>query len=337
MREHLEKEEMNTKNLELTLLSIVVFLFSCVMGVYAQEEEFEVAEEEIEPVTPPRLFVVPTANVIRSFDVSLVGGGSFGAGEAESSASSLLGTFAIGLADIAQIEIGTMGVTGALKAGTIPKPAPGFKMKLLPEGKYWPGVAASVHICMWTNEDKSTSIGDVTYSTKSSDFYVVATKKFELNRGNLRSISLHGGLDILDARLKTSAMEEAKEPDLTKTILAPFGGLEVWVTERGKAMLEFGKAPGFIFDIYDVGEKYTHDDKTDDDTDSVGIQKKDEWDDISEVWVGTLGVRFFITRHVAMDVGVTYRSDFEGVSDMLIGAKFETTVPTSLLYRAVRR
>jgi len=43
-------------------------------------------------------------------------------------------------------------------------------------------------------------------------------------------------------------------------------------------------------------------------------------------------VRFFLTRHVAADVGVTYRSDFEGVSDTLIGTKLEVAIPTHKIY-----
>ena len=314
------------KKLGLTLLSVGVFLFGCAMGVPAQEEGVEIAEEVIEPLTPPRLFVAPTANVIRSLDVSLVGGGSYGAGEAEQSESSFLGAFAFGLADIAQIEIGTMGITGALKGGTIPKPSIGFKMKLLPEGKHWPGVAASVRVSMWTNEDKETSIAGpvVTYSTKTSDFYLVASKTIELPSEQIRSISVHGGLDIFDARLKSSIMEEEKKDPATKSTLAPFGGLEIWVTEKGKTMIEVGRAPCFAFDL----------DLPNDDGDPIGEQVDD---DISTVWVGTLGVRFFVTRHLAADVGVTYRGDFKGVSDTLIGAKLEISIPTRLAYEALRR
>jgi hypothetical protein len=327
------------KKFGLTLLFMVVFLFG-VISVFAQEKEVEIAEEVIEPITPPRLFVAPTANVIRSLDVSLVGGGSYGAGEVEASAPSFLGTFAFGLADIAQIEIGTMGVTGALKAGTIPKPSPGFKMKILPEGKYWPGVAASVRVSMWTDEDKDTSKGKVTYSTRTSDFYVVASKTIKLPSEEVRSISVHGGLDVVDARLKSSIMEEAKKTtptvkDATKSIPAPFGGLEIWVTEKGKAMIEVGFAPSFEFDITAKGEKFLRDDVEITDTDDVGIQEAEE--DITGVLVGTLGVRFFITRHLAADVGVTYRRDFKGVSDTLIGAKLEISIPTRLAYEAITR
>jgi len=227
------------KKLRLALLSLAVFLLGCVTSVFAQAEKGEIAEEEIEPIAPPRLFVAPTAGVIRSLDIALIGGGAFGAGEAEQSASSFLGGVAFGLADIAQLEIGTIGVTGAFRTGVIPKPAPGFKIKLLPEGRHWPGIAASVRVAPWTDEEKDTGRGKETYSTRTSDFYVVASKTVTLQSEHVRSVSVHGGLEVLDARLKSGVMERDKKMDPTvkdvkKSILAPFAGLEIWVTERGK-------------------------------------------------------------------------------------------------------
>jgi len=99
-------------------------------------------------------------------------------------------------------------------------------------------------------------------------------------------------------------------------------------------MIEVGRAPRFRFDRTGIGERYLDDDTVREDNDPIGEQNEE---DIREAWIGTLGVRFFLTRYVAADVGVTYRSDFEGVSDTLIGTKLEISIPTHKIYEGIRQ
>jgi hypothetical protein len=286
--------------------SIILFLILmvCSLSVYAQEE---MAKVPFKPSEPPRLFVSPTADIIPSLDFSLAGGSSFGA-----KGISGQGTAAFGLADIAQIEAHAMGVGRGIEGDNLrPVYAPGFKMMLLKTGMWKhssgissPGLAWSLRSSIW-NDDLEKNI---TYKTKLADLYFVATER-------IGPISLHGGVDILDARFTSDVMERQKKPEAKKTFIGPFGGLDIAITERGKAMAEFGWTADY---------KYASD----------GIQQVD---DIKPIWVALLGVRFFITRYTALDVGVRYQKNYEGVSDANVEAKLDTYIPTHLIYEYVKR
>ena len=276
----------------------LVLLLVCGMRAYSQEE---IAKAPFEPSEPPRLYIAPTADIIPSLDLSIAGSGAFGA-----KGASFQGVAAFGLADIAQIEAYAIGVVSGTEEGSSGNVyAPGFKMMLLREGRWsysWlrsPGLAWALRSSVWS-EDKENKIN---YKKKAADLYFVMTERFG-------PLSIHGGLDILDARLTSDVMEDRELKEVKKNFLGPFVGLDIWVTERGKAMAEFGWMANF---------EYASD----------GIQKEEH---IEPIWVAMLGIRFFPTNYLAADVGVRYQENYEGVSDANIEIKLDMSIPSHMLY-----
>ncbi len=274
------------------------------MQAYSQEE-IERAKAPFKPSEPPRLYVAPTADIIPSLDLSIAGSGAFGA-----KGAGFQGVTAFGLADIAQIEAYAIGVVSGFDEGNLSNVyAPGFKMLLLREGKWeysWfrsPGVAWALRSSVWAKDLENR----ITYKKKAADLYFVITQR-------LGPLSVHAGLDIFDARLTSSVMEEQGLDEVKKNFLGPFAGLDMWVTERGKAMAEFGWTTDF---------KYAED----------GIQREG---DIESIWMAILGVRFFPTNYLAADVGVRYQENYEGVSDANIEIKLDLSIPTHVLYEQAR-
>lgn len=276
--------------------ALVAVLFVCVVEAYAQEE-VERAKAPFKPVEPPRLYVAPTADIIPSLDLSVAAGGALG-----ENAFSYQGTAALGLAGIAQIEANAINIGSSFKEGGLGNVySPGFKMMLLRTGKWrhssgisTPGLAWALHSSIPREEEENK----ITYETKVANLYFVATER-------LGPLSVHGGLDIINARLKVG--KEGGE-EVNENFYRPFGGMDLWVTERGKAMFEVGSIPDF---------QYTE-------------------KEIKPIWVYLFGVRFFATRYIAADVGVRYQSNYEGVSDANIEFKIDTSIPTHLLYEYAR-
>jgi hypothetical protein len=286
---------MKLKNL---LILSMIFILMCSINVYSQTE-VERAKSPFRPAEPPRLYVAPTADIIPSLDISLAGGGSLG-----ENALSYQGTFAIGLADIAQVEASALNIGSSLRESGLGNVyAPGFKMMLLRTGKWKhssgissPGLAWALRSSVWNDEEMDR----ISYGTKVADLYFVATER-------IGPLSLHGGVDIFDARMRSD--ENGKMAQIAKrNFMGPFAGLDIWVTERGKAMAEFGWIPNFNY-----------------------ADRK-----IDNEWLALLGVRFFVTKYVAADVGIRYQGNYEGVSDAKIEIKLDTLIPTHLIYEYAR-
>jgi len=293
-----------SKQMKVWLILPLVLLLMCGMKAYPQEE-VEMAKVPFKPAETPRLYTAPTADIIQSLDLSIAGSSSYGA-----KGASFQGTTALGLAGIAQVEANAIGIVSDSKEGSLSNVyAPGFKMMLLKEGKWsysWlnsPGVAWALRSSVWREAREE----NVMYKTKVADLYFVATER-------VGPLSIHAGVDVFDARLKTDVMEQENLVAAKRNFLRPFGGFDIWVTDRGKAMAEFGWTASF-----DYAEDGIQEDK-----------------DIEPTWVALLGVRFFVTKYTALDVGVRYQKDYEGVSDATIEAKIDTFIPTHLLYEYAR-
>jgi hypothetical protein len=53
--------------------------------------------------------------------------------------------------------------------------------------------------------------------------------------------------------------------------------------------------------------------------------------DITNIWAGVIGVRFYFTNWMAVDTGVRYRSDFDGIADANIQANINVLLPLGRL------
>jgi hypothetical protein len=122
-------------------------------------------------------------------------------------------------------------------------------------------------------------------------------------------IKAHLDLNYLAARLASSTADAP----VKKGILRPFGGVEIW---RGQSQIpqtrviaEFGWLAHFK-----PSEQATS-----------GPGK------IEDIWLATGGIRFFLHRYAALDVGVRYQSNYDGLSESTLQTQLRLGLPTHLI------
>ena len=256
-------------------------------------------EPEPLPIEPSNLFTVPAGQVVRSMDLEIYGAGIFLGDEG----SKMLGSgAALGLGDIAQVEIGTMGLIDSFEGKNSLKSVSsgGFKV-YIPMWKYWHGVAASFQR---SGTHKSYHEGQ-TYEQRLGSFSVVASLTNYLTPregaapgGGWKGVKLktHLGLKYIDPRVASGSGSAG-------SFLRPFGGFEMWRKDaKARIMGELDWSANFVTP-----------------------------DKIDEVWIATGGVRFFFSKHVAADIGVRYQSNFNGLSESVLHSKLHFSLPTHLI------
>ena len=280
--------------------SVIVSLLS-VAGAYAQGAGREVMATP-PPIEPSRLSIVPTASVTRSLDLDLSGVGVFmGTGKTLSRASALLG-----IGDIAEVELSTVAMVSSLQSPNRLNSVPGGGLKVaFPVWRYWKGMAVGFR----RSGTQIETVGAVKLNERVGEFYTVAsvanflTQEEESVTGGWMGtkVKAHLGLSYMAARL-TSMPAEARKKDF----LRPFGGLEIW---RGRSrvpqtrvMAEFGWMAHFKNQL-----------------------------EIEDIWVATGGIRFFFHRYAAIDIGVRYQSNYDGLSESTLQTQFRLGWPTHLI------
>lgn len=269
------------------------------------------------PVDPRRLFLVPTADVLGSMEVS-IGGGSI-IGEMKEEKRPFLGRISLGLGGVAEIEASSVGIVSGLSKGSAAIPTAAFKLKFLPESNKFPyiGFAGALRSSLWHSETRDT----VNFEKRVSTLYFVATKTFG-------DVSLHAGLSISDLRIRTKyayqdlllspTPDQAERNDrdyINKNVFSPFVGLRTIVNPRTMLMLEFEYIPEYDFD----------------EANPVVNREK-----IDAVWMIIAGVRFFIFDWLPLDTGVLYRGDYHGIGDMHIQAGLNFNLPLSRFFTSMQ-
>lgn len=266
-----------------------------------QEESGEGADKEL--VDPKRLFVIPIADVLRSMEVNLGGGTSFGVKKEE--ARPFLGHIRLGLGGVAEVELSTLGIINELSEGSTVIPTAAFKLRFISEGKWRPAVAAALRSSLWHTEERDIPLMfPVKYQKRLSTLYLVASKTFN-------EVSVHAGLSISDLRIRTTTtMDDPLSPTqpeidstdkeyFNKNLFGPFVGLKVQLNPKTFLMMELEQIAAFKFD------------------ESTFVVSED---DIDVEWMGITGVRFFFVNWLSLDAGVMFRSDYHGIGDAHIQA-----------------
>jgi len=264
---------------------IITFAIICISNVYAKQ---------VELFEPPRLFDVPVADTLKSFDINVSGAGTFGTDR-----FSFLGTGYFGLGKMVQVEIGAVKVLRKLdedEAELTSIPTAGIKIFFPGERVSWilPDVSASFRRTFGREEERDS----ITYRKELADLFAMASKTLISFRG-WRGIRLHGGIDYIGASLTGS------EP---QKFLKPCGGIEIWTTKKAKLMGEF---------------KWNAD---------FGDEDKPELQQVP-VWVAIAGARVFLTRFLTTDIGVKYQEDFTTAADAKIEARISLSIPTHLIWQ----
>jgi hypothetical protein len=244
---------------------------------------------ETERTDLPRLFNVPTAQVLRSLRVYSTGGGALGVEKERS----LFGRIGIGLGDIADVEVASQSVINALRDGSSTLPTSAFRIRLLRERRTIPAVALALRATTnWQRLEGSSFTVDC--RTRLTKLYGVLSK-------GVGPVGLHAGAGLTDVRVKDPhgwTFADPTDTELRSNLWAPFGGFSVRANESAYFLGEIEGLPSYRFRPGTAGDE----------------------DDIETVWVGVFGVRFFFARWLVTDTGVRYRSDFVGIADASIQA-----------------
>ncbi|UCE17770.1 MAG: zinc ribbon domain-containing protein [Gemmatimonadota bacterium] len=269
------------------------------------------------PIDPCRLFLIPTAEVLNSLEISL-GGGSI-IGEMKEEKRPFLGRASIGLGDVAEIEASTIGMISGLAKGSAAIPTAAFKLKILPERDTFPyvGFAGALRSSLWHSEERDT----VKFQKRVSTLYFVGSKTFG-------ALSLHLGTSISDLRIRTKyrhnnallsptpeQVEAWDKEYVNKNITRPFAGLRVEANPKTLLMIEFEYIPEYDFDEEDP---------------TVTREQ------IEAVWMVIAGLRFFAFDWLPLDSGVMYRGDYHGIGDMHIHAGVNINLPLPKIVKARR-
>ena len=248
------------------------------------------------PAELSRLFNVPVADVLNSLDVSFTGGGAFGIEKERA----FLGRAGLGLGDLAEIELSTLSVINTLKKGSSSVPTSAFKMRIRREKNSFPAIAWALRSTTdWQNLQGETS--DVSFRTRLTKLYVVASKR-------VGSIIGHVGMGLTDVRVKSPkgwSFRDAGQDELRRNLWSPFVGLTVRANPKTLVMIEIEGVPQYSFTVHGIHDQ----------------------DAIDNVWAGVFGVRFYFTNWLAVDTGVKYRSDFDGIADANIQASTNIVLP----------
>jgi hypothetical protein len=285
-----------------------------VVGKSAQEMTETPAPSIYEgPVDPRRLFVIPMADVLGSMEINLGGGTAFGVRKTEK--RPFLGHLRLGLGDVAEVELSTVGIINRLSEGDATIPTAAFKLKFLPEGRIRPAVAGALQSSLWHSENR----GRIKFEKRLSTLYIVASK-------TMGRLSLHAGVSVNDLRIRTKDIHadtlispppaEAEDKDYyNRNPVGPFAGIMAEVNPKTFLMLEVEQVAEYEFD-----EEETE------------LSE----DDISTEWMVIAGVRFFFADWLAVDSGVMYRSDYHGIGDAQIQAGMNINLPMQRIVRSWR-
>ncbi len=284
-----------------TIYSPIVLLLICLTGALAQDAGREMVGPP-PPIELSSLSIVPTASVTRSLDLDLSGVFVFmGKGKKLSRGAALLG-----MGDIAEVELNTVPIVSSLKNPNHPRSVPGGGLKFaFPVWKYWKGMAVGFRRSATQAED----VGPVTFKEKVGEFYGVASVANFLTpeEGAAASggwmgtkLKAHVGLTYVAARMTSAAME------MDEAFLRPFGGLEIW---RGRSSVPQTRV------MAEVGWM-TH------------FKNQQQ---IEEILVAIGGIRFFVHRYAAFDIGVRYQSNYDGLSESTLQAQMRLGWPTHLV------
>jgi len=264
-----------------------------------------------EPAVLPRLFNVPTANVLGSLDIYFTGGGAFGIEKERN----FLGRAGLGLGDIAEVEFATQSVINSLQHGSSSLPTSAFKMLIMREHLGLPAVAAALRgTTSWQSLDGSDSTSYFSFETRLTKLYLVASKR-------VNKVTGHFGIGLTDVRVRNlqswnfvnaNPGNTVNTRELQRNLWAPFGGISIQANPKTQVMLEIEGLPSYEFG---EGRKY-----------SAG--------NIKNIWAGVVGVRFYFTNWLAADTGVRYRSDFDGIADANIQANINVLMPLGRLRTA---
>ena len=286
------------------VIAVLLLIFSA--GELSAEPSGRAKTTLTEPVDPPRLFVIPTTKVLNSLDMTVAGGGVLGIEKDRT----FLARVEFGLGDVAEVEFRTNDILSTLSKGITSMPTAAFKMKIMNERAALPALAWAYKKSLWKEDFNSSMM----FRSRMSILYLVGGKTVGI-------MKLYAGLSFQDCRLETwkapsiygnySSQITAVDtiiitPEIYKIMTSPFGGLEIKVNPKTKIMAEVSSFASFEYN------KVT------------GIQTAD---DITQIMVYMIGIRYFFNNWLSVDVGTRYQTNYTGFADSTVTAAMNIAVP----------
>jgi len=308
----------------INIFILATLVIVCTASVYAQEEAEEAEAAAAAPLEfsePPRLFIIPKAKTLRSLDVNLSGSATFASGEYDFS-----GTGLVGLGDIAQFEISTLTTLTQVEEGKDElktTPAAGLKFHLPGEKFYkdFSGLAIAYRNTFGGEKTEQYLGKDFRIKRQLADLFVVTSGGYSTD--DWRGVTVHVGADFIGSKLIVN-----DDNEFSKNFVTPFGGLEIWATNRAKLMFECEYLS--LFDEEKAAKLV--DEKGDAITESDIEAVIDNV--IDRKLMMMFGVRFFFTQYVTTDVGLKYQEG-DSVTDIKIDTRLAVSIPTHLIYESV--
>lgn len=249
-----------------------------------------------------RLFSIPTSDVYRSLDLSLIVGGSFGFEKVQG----ILGSLGLGLGGYGDLLISSEALLGSIFDKDQYFSSIGMKIKILNETDDIPGLAAGIKTnggwnSVRSGSDKIIAAGNELYENglRTVDYDSRMTSIFlVLSRRVVPDVKLHAGIYYSDLRYKNvfvlyneGASFNADEKEQKKNLFTFFGGIDYTLNERTIFMLE---VQSFPYMVVDHRNGY------------LSPKKR---------IVGVAGLRFFITDWLLIDSGIRYQDNYKGLAD----------------------
>ena len=256
------------------------------------------------PLEPRSLFQMPTGGVVKSMDAEVSG---LGVLFSDSSKPAIQA--ALGLGDIAQMEVGAIAIVSNLRRENELAAVRTAGLKVhVPLGTYARGVSAS-----FQRSGSHTDVVDfVDWSAKVGEFHTVATianhapEDVESAAAGWNGLKLqtHAGFKYMDARLRRGT-DPGHMSEIEKTFWRPVFGFEVWRdNSRARVVGELNWMTSF------------------DDANNGTIE---------DIRVVSGGVRFFFSKHATFDIGVRQQSNYDGIAESAIQTKVTFHLPTHTL------
>ncbi len=317
---------MSTKKIVKIISCLSIFSMMLFQIALAQQKEME---QKIKKTflsrmkyasAPTKNFSTPSGRVLKSMEVMVSLGSSFGIEEN----SGMLGRLAIGLGGVAEVELTRSSFMNELTGQQGNLPTSIFKMGLVPERflQHWfiPNLSLQLHSTPWKSSvDERSYLRDAVKATyaesnlsrinmdnRFTTLYGIIGKDFDF-------MSINGGVTLTDVRVRNAWQWIYDQnlgyevyhaiPEMQKNLIAPFGNLSIAANDDTQLMGEVQAIPLIDYNI---------------------VNKQVE---IKRTWRAIVGVRFFIARWLSLDTGVKYLSSAKGIADSEVNVGLNLMVP----------
>jgi hypothetical protein len=279
----------------------------------------KVAEREEAPQSykqPVRLFSLPMAVALSESYVTFAFGNDFGMQVGES----FLGTVAIGVGEVGEIELSTSGLVTSLVKNSAGFRTAGMKIQVFAGHGDLPAVGFSLRSSNdWEREERS----EIVLATSDRAAFDVGLRSLNLesrittlalfvSKQVRPHTTLHAGIGFSDVRYRNvyagfvyphSSVYDNSERRANQW--QAFGGTSIAMNDRTTVMGEIQTLPLFKYDV------------------NRGTVR------LSRMYVGAAGFRFSLSPSWSLDSGVRYQNNFIGLADV----QFRVSVNAVFLLR----